>query len=196
MYTGLWACILKTKYMSLDGGQAVVDNKIQDGDDRSQSWPTKLNSNLLFQGLVEHDDATGEPPVTAYTFVDNTVALKQVLFAGPGEVSASHPLNCTLYWEWIPFKSKWADDISRLGQTPGLRPMASRSFLRCFRTCSGLSLFQQLSGSCSSFNALGVSALGGSLVAWMPLAECHINHVCQNVAAWVTGTQCIIPEAA
>ena len=24
-------------------------------------------------------------------------------------------LDCTLYWEWIPSKSNWADDISRLG---------------------------------------------------------------------------------
>ena len=42
-------------------GRQLLTTRSRNGDDRFQSWPTKLNSNLLFQGLVEHDDATGEP---------------------------------------------------------------------------------------------------------------------------------------
>ena len=54
------------------------------------------------------------------------------------------------------------------GQTLGRETMSSRSFQQSFRITSGLSLFQ----------------------------ECHVYPEGQDVAACVTGTQCIILEAA
>ena len=58
-------------------------------------------------------------------FVDNTAALMALIRgrSSSGDLSrlsqlihlCLFALDCSLYWEWIPSKSNWADDISRLG---------------------------------------------------------------------------------
>ena len=62
-------------------------------------------------------------------FVDNTAALMALIRGRSSSNDLSRlsqlihlclfALDCSLYWEWIPSKSNWADDISRLGRLGG-----------------------------------------------------------------------------
>ena len=58
-------------------------------------------------------------------FVDNTAALMALIHGRSSSGNLSKlsqlihsclfALDCSLHWEWIPSKSNWAGDISRLG---------------------------------------------------------------------------------
>ena len=102
---------------------AVVDDSLYNLFQESDHHIAQLELALILYGLLARPaEFRGRRGIW---FVDNTAAL--MLFirgrsSSPDLERLSQvihlclfTLSCTPYWEWIPSKSNWAEDISRLG---------------------------------------------------------------------------------